>query len=1072
MATTRRTSYTREYLRITWDNKLQPAIDRREPGQRVVCVEYAGSSCSRFYAPVSSDDFARISAKNRHLYEVILGDLPRQLYFDFEVYDRTQEEAADVLNEIRNTIAKHFGDIHLAISGSVATVTRDGEEKVKHSYHVTCPDIVYANWQEQHENLHDFVEFYKKDGFDPAVYGRTSQLMKMVGQSKRGDPRVQVIVQDDVRENHFITAFLKEGAGPAKPRDVPHAVPEASVSSVRRGGGFPVDLTGIVPVPFVAEIPPKWNIRKSPISETLKLLYHDDGANRLDRTTRYVILKWIQTRGGTFEDFLGFMRGGRPLTCDKIEKYRKEWEADTKGVKDNTIMAILRVLHPAVEFGNKQLREHRWYHDVKPTNYVSAARQFTVPEAFDGEMGRPGRSYVSGQDLTEHKVDIWALPLGSGKTSGMLEIVKSNPTKRVLIVTCRKTLVSDIFGRALAEGLSAVQYLDVRDKTTMGSHNFLLVQGESLHYLADAKPYDIIFIDEWESFMNTWLSRDTHKDNMRKNWNTFMTLWECSKKIVLMDAFVTRKSTEFMEIMGDEYRILGSRHSAPTRTMQYIQFPKMEGGYMPNDYRITAVSDLVVNDLRAGKNIFMFYPYKKGSGRACSIMDLRRHILESAGIEDREDVSTVYFGDQDDEIKNGLKRTDRAFAGKRLVISNSCITVGVSYTGYDFDKMYILRSNFVGVRDIIQFSYRTRRLRENTVVVADLPTKTHELVFSGDSSRMANAKHLDAFRLLERYAEFEKKTTSEDIMRHYAGLAGYQVVDVDYKLHPITSRTKTFIDELMLDNTHSDDCIIVSWESVADIDRRELNTLKEMQAKNEPLTYAQKLAIQKWFFRDLFIITAPTVFLKDTWEYTMGIKIAHCVTNFVRNEWKHAEYLEPTRLGELKLFLTGGIDSVEDISEFTPTEKAVIRKEFGLASFTPGRRCSKCKLISVLLDYFFGAPLISRSPATKRYEVSKELCETARDVYRYMRMPNDEEYMADEHHEDDEDAYYRQKRLRPLDPKPLSEYTFQSGKFRGKTFEQVASDPMNRGYCQWVKHKKDLAGAMSVFREYLISERS
>eukprot|EP00873_Tetraselmis_striata_P001698 jgi/Tetstr1/421962/TSEL_012861.t1 len=1000
-----------------WDNKLQPAIDRREPGQRVVCAE-PPCGRSRLYAPMSSEDFARISAKNRHLYEVILGDLPRELYFDFEVYDRGLEEAADVLNEIRNTIAKHFGDIRLAISGSVATVTRDGEEKMKHSYHVTCPDIVYANWQEQQENLHDFIEFYKKDGFDPAVYGRTSQLMKMVGLSKRGDPRVQVIVQDDVRENHFITAFLKEGAGPAKPRDVPQAEPSVAGPSRRRGRGeaTSVDLAAITPVPFVAEIPPNWDIRRSPISETLKLLYHDEGANRLDRTTRYVILKWIQTRSGTFEDFLGFMRGGRPLTCDKIEKYRKEWDADTKGVKDNTIMAILRVLHPAVEFGNKQLREHRQYHDVKPTNYVSAARQFTVPEAYDGEMGRPGRSYVSGQDLTECKVDIWALPLGSGKTSGMLDIIKSNPTKRVLIVTCRKTLVSDIFGRALAEGLSAVQYLDVKDKATMGSHNFLLVQGESLHYLADAKPYDIIFCDEWESFMNTWLSRETHDKNLRKNWDTFMTLWECSKKIVLMDAFVTRKSTEFMEIMGDDYRILGSRHSAPTRTLQYIQFPTVDGANLLTSERLDVVVDLVINDLCAGKNIFMFYPYKEGPNSMMSIWDLRTRILVAAGIVDHFEASTIYFGDQDDEIKNGLKRTERAFAGKRLIISNSCITVGVSYTGGEFDKMYIVRPNFVGVRDIIQFSYRTRSLRENTVVVADIPTKSHELVFSGDSSRMANAKHLDAFQLLERYAEFEKKTTSEDIMRHYAGLAGYQVVDVDYKLHPITARTNMFIEKLMLDNVHESERTHITWESVADIDRRELNTLKEMQANNEPLTFAQKLAIQKWFFRELFTITTPTATLKEIWEWRhkgSGIKVAQCVTNFARNEWQHARYLTPSRLDELKAFFTGGIDDIKQIAPFTESERKMIRKEYGLASFTPGRRCCNGKLISVLLDHLFGVALISRDPVTKRYEHDDMVNELVETVYSCMRMPNDEEYgPSDRECRHDEDMYYQQKRLR------------------------------------------------------------
>lgn len=73
-----------------------------------------------------SEDLLRISAKNRHLYEVILGDLPRQLYFDFEIYDRPEEEAAVVLQELKDIVHKHFGDIHLGILGCVATITKDG----------------------------------------------------------------------------------------------------------------------------------------------------------------------------------------------------------------------------------------------------------------------------------------------------------------------------------------------------------------------------------------------------------------------------------------------------------------------------------------------------------------------------------------------------------------------------------------------------------------------------------------------------------------------------------------------------------------------------------------------------------------------------------------------------------------------------------------------------------------------------------------------------------------------------------------------------------------------------------
>jgi hypothetical protein len=62
----------------------------------------------------------------------------------------------------------------------------------------------------------------------------------------------------------------------------------------------------------------------------------------------------------------------------------------------------------------------------------------------------------------------------------MLDIIKSNPGKRVLIITCRKTLVNDIYGRARSTGLIPTRYLDMRDKREMPRKIFLIVQGESV----------------------------------------------------------------------------------------------------------------------------------------------------------------------------------------------------------------------------------------------------------------------------------------------------------------------------------------------------------------------------------------------------------------------------------------------------------------------------------------------------------------------------------------------------------------------------------------------------------------
>jgi superfamily II DNA or RNA helicase len=88
--------------------------------------------------------------------------------------------------------------------------------------------------------------------------------------------------------------------------------------------------------------------------------------------------------------------------------------------------------------------------------------------------------------------------MGAGKTEAMLSIVKKNMSKRVLVITCRKTLVSDIGGRAWKAGLQPTIYCETERKDNLKNAKFLIIQGETMHYLKDATGYDYVIVDEWE----------------------------------------------------------------------------------------------------------------------------------------------------------------------------------------------------------------------------------------------------------------------------------------------------------------------------------------------------------------------------------------------------------------------------------------------------------------------------------------------------------------------------------------------------------------------------------------------
>lgn len=125
---------------------------------------------------------------------------------------------------------------------------------------------------------------------------------------------------------------------------------------------------------MVARVRDGWDIKKSPISETVSLIYHDKVEHRIDRKVRFVVMKWIQYREGTFDNFIGFMKPILDLTDNRIGKCRKEWESDGSFIKDASIMGIIRAINPALSFENRRLDAHRWYHDVKPHSYIGTSR--------------------------------------------------------------------------------------------------------------------------------------------------------------------------------------------------------------------------------------------------------------------------------------------------------------------------------------------------------------------------------------------------------------------------------------------------------------------------------------------------------------------------------------------------------------------------------------------------------------------------------------------------------------------------------------------------------------------------
>ena len=117
--------------------------------------------------------------------------------------------------------------------------------------------------------------------------------------------------------------------------------------------------------------------------------------------------------------------------------------------------------------------------------------------------------------------------------------------------------------------------------------------------------------------------------------------------------------------------------------------------------------DALVEDLKEGKKCYVFYPHRigKGSVMRIGIEDLALRLSVECDLP-MEKIVKHYGG----SITNRkLTDVNTLWGEAQLILTNSCISVGVSYEKEDVDKIYICNETFINPRDIIQTSARIRK---------------------------------------------------------------------------------------------------------------------------------------------------------------------------------------------------------------------------------------------------------------------------------------------------------------------------------------------------------------------------
>eukprot|EP00873_Tetraselmis_striata_P006679 jgi/Tetstr1/426943/TSEL_017156.t1 len=203
-----------------------------------------------------------------------------------------------------------------------------------------------------------------------------------------------------------------------------------------------------------------------------------------------------------------------------------------------------------------------------------------------------------------------------------------------------------------------------------------------------------------------------------------------------------------------------------------------------------------------------------------------------------------------------------------LVMCNSAVTCGVSFTEKWFTKSFIAKASWNNPRDLVQFSFRVRNLGgDNTIDIFQL----------GGSISPKDSKVLIAddpvYRDLIADINFEQSMTGDDCFRYLCGKVA--------KFKVLTDDTNATSSREALSEIAFEEALIFRWGSIAPLDRScvgkepaiipgcdDIMSFKEVERRinSRDATTAMQLSMEKFYFEVMFKPCTPKGSIAALWD--------------------------------------------------------------------------------------------------------------------------------------------------------------------------------------------------------------
>ena len=286
-------------------------------------------------------------------------------------------------------------------------------------------------------------------------------------------------------------------------------------------------------------------------------------------------------------------------------------------------------------------------------------------------------------------------PMGSGKTTRIVQTLLAHPPQSALIITPRQLFAASMLG-TLASVMPDLQLYKRVPHEDRHLHDFMICQVESLWTLAPRTQYDLVILDECESVLSQFTAPTVrHFDAIS---TAFQQIIAQATRCIWTDAFLQDRSLATCTALD------------PSATRRFIW----------NEFVPSGRVAISLGTQRPGKEALADKAADLASESNVCVC-ASREIAESLHADlVRSGPALLITAATPDDVKMRLSDVNTLLIPYRHFIYTSALTVGVNFDTRDhFDNLFVYTSTYSNcVRDSIQSSMRVRHIKSGRLFYA------------------------------------------------------------------------------------------------------------------------------------------------------------------------------------------------------------------------------------------------------------------------------------------------------------------------------------------------------------------